>query len=124
MLRKQGKEGGEISLIKFPTSSRFNVVKRDESSIRKLLIHIASIFLSNIRQNFFSNYYCCNRLLLVTNTFHEHWLSYTPFRRADLTPGKQPQPVLSPFTTKPNNRPFTKQHFYPFSLPRKSPSVP
>lgn len=118
MLRKQrGGGGGRNILDKISNVVSPTTLKRDESSIRKLLIHIASIFLSqltNIRQNFFF------KLLLlllqqITSRFYEHIprtlaIVHISSRRADLTPGRQPRPVLSPFTTKPNNRPFTKQH--------------
>lgn len=131
MLRKQGGGGGRNILDKISNVVSPTTLKRDESSIRKLLIHIASIFLSqltNIRQNFFSNYYyyCCNRLLLdSTNTFHEHWLSYI-YLPEERTSHPEDNHDLSFPHSRPNR---TIDHSLnntspSISPPRKSPSVP
>lgn len=59
----------------------------------KIAIQITSIFIFRwqIFDKIFSNYYCSTTY--YTNI--PHWLSHISCRSADLTPGKQPRPVLS-----------------------------
>lgn len=110
-----------ISLIKFPISLPRKTKRIKHENCKNSNYLDIYFSLTNIWQNFF-------KLLLVATYYFSdtnipHWLSHISCRRADLTPGRQPRPVLS--HSRPNrtidhslNKPLS------ISLPQNSPSSP